>query len=77
MNDSIWNEKLKLGASALNTLATASVTVGVIAPLAAFLYGISIPTKAGWQLALSALLWVSIGGSLHYGAQRVIGRMRP
>jgi len=35
----IWNERLKLAANALNALATATITVGILAPIAAVLYG--------------------------------------
>jgi hypothetical protein len=68
-------ERIKLAASALNTLATSSVTVGVLAPIAAFVYGLGSPTLTGWKLALSALVWVSIGLALRYGSNRLLGRL--
>lgn len=74
--DPILNERLKLGAAALNTLATASMTVGVLAPAAAFLYGLGTPAAPGWTLLVGAGIWVSFAGLLHYGAQRLLGRLR-
>lgn len=68
-------ERIKLAAAALNTLATSAITVGMLAPAAAFLYGIGSPAIAGWQLALSALLWTSLAGALHSAAQRLLGRL--
>ena len=75
----VFNERIKLGASALNTLATASITVGVLAPLAAYLYGLAVPsaTRALWELLLSGLAWFLVAAALHYGAQRLLGLLRP
>ena len=75
--DPIFNERLKLGATALNTLATATVTVGVLAPSAAILYGFGVTPRPAWQLVLSGVGWFLIGVGLHYGAQRLLGRLRP
>jgi hypothetical protein len=75
--DPIFNERVKLAATALNTLATASVAVGVLAPLSAILYGLGVTPRPLWQIVLSAVVWLLIGGGLHYGAQRLLGRLRP
>jgi hypothetical protein len=40
-DDLIHNERAKLTAAWLNTMASAAMTVGVLAPLATALYGIS------------------------------------
>ena len=77
MTNSIVTERIKLGAAALNTLATASVTVGVLAPATAAFHGLSAPTAPAWELALGAAVWVSFAGGLHYGAQRLLGRLPP
>lgn len=58
MTDPVLIERVKLGATALNTLATASVTVGVLAPSAAFLYGVGASTRPIWQLVLGGTIWV-------------------
>ena len=75
--DPVLAERVKLGASALDTPATASLTVGVLAPSAAILYGVSTPTAPAWELALGAAIWVSFAAGLHYSAQRLLGRLRP
>ena len=75
MSDPVLTERVKLAAAALNTLATASITVGVIAPVAAFLYGLSVPSVPLAQIVLGSLTWVSLAGGFHYGAQRLLGRL--
>lgn len=77
MSDPVLTERVKLGASALNTLATASMTVGVLAPAAAFLYGVGNPTRPIWQLGVGGAIWVLFAVGLHYLAQRLLGRLRP
>lgn len=77
MTDPVLVERVKLGAAALNTLATASVTVGVLAPSAAFLYGVSVPARPLWQLIAGGAIWVLLAVGLHYLAQRLLGRLRP
>ncbi|WP_336486355.1 hypothetical protein [Methylobacterium nigriterrae] len=77
MSDPILTERVKLGANALNTLATASITVGVLAPFAAFIYGVSAPTAPVWELALSGLIRVSFAAGRHDAAQPLPGRLRP
>jgi hypothetical protein len=73
----VHNERLKLAANRLNTIATASVTIGVIAPLAAFIYGLSATTRPVWSIALSAPIRLLNAGALHYAAQKLLGRLRP
>jgi hypothetical protein len=73
----IWNERVKLAANALNTLATATITVGVLAPTAAVLYGLGNldPSRPFGIFLLSGLVWVSMGGTLHYVAQWLLGKL--
>lgn len=73
----IHNERTKLSATALNALATAMITVGALAPLAAMVYGVSTPPRPLWQLLASAAIWVSIGGALHYAARDLLRRLKP
>ena len=63
MSDPVLAERVKLAASALNTLATASMTFGVSAPSAAILYGVRTPTAPTWELALGAAIWVSFAAA--------------
>lgn len=71
----IHNERIKLTANWLNTLATALVATGAIAPVAAWLYG--FPTATADPLTpgfLSAACSLS-GATLHYLARTVIEGM--
>ena len=49
------NERRKLFATWLNTLASATITVGVLAPAAGVLYGFSSPAAERSGLFLGAL----------------------
>jgi len=58
----IRNERIKLAANALNTLSTASVTIGVFAPEAAFLYGLGRPDPVPALLVvLASGAWLTVG----------------
>jgi cobalamin synthase len=57
-------EQKKLTANWLNTLATAGIAVGFIAPSVNFLFG-QVPPAPWWQLILVLLIWLSIGIVLH------------
>ena len=69
------NERRKLLAAWLNTLASATVTVGVLAPAAGILYGFSVPgaDRAGWLLWVLPPGWFLVGLALHSVAQVVAG----
>ena len=67
-----FNERVKLLANLFQSIATTSIGVGLLAPLAASLYtsqGFSVP----WS---GAMLWVVWAGVLHGAAQLVVGRLR-
>jgi hypothetical protein len=69
---SLHNELVKLTATWLNTLATATATVGVLAPIASAAYGFG-PV----QLSLATLLamvavWLFTAVGLHLAARRVL-----
>jgi hypothetical protein len=75
----IHNEQTKLTAGAINTLSTAMITVGVLAPTAAYLYGLSSAAiyRPLWQLLLSGLIWLLSGLVLHYAARTLLRRLKP
>jgi len=77
MSVQIFNERLKLTAAALNTAATSSLTVGVLAPLAASFYDVGgtrfVPLTT---LVLGAALWISGVVALHIMARMVLGALR-
>lgn len=71
----IHNERTKLLANLLNTMAGSSYTVGVAAPVAAtFFYG-SANLRLG-AVVVGAVVWLAIASVLHLAAQRVLGGVR-
>ncbi|MBU1316745.1 MAG: hypothetical protein KJ947_02005 [Alphaproteobacteria bacterium] len=70
-------EQTKLLANALDRTSTACVTVGVVTPIAALLYGIG-PTAVQLGLAVLGyfLGWLMIAVFLHYMARRVLRKLR-
>lgn len=73
----IHNEKTKLLATALNTAAGSSFTVGVLAPMAASFYNFN--GSAGAPLAtivLGTFLWLASAVALHISARYVLGGLK-
>lgn len=71
----VHNEQTKLTANALDRASTACLTVGVLGPSAAALYGLAGASAGGW-IAFGALLWLAAAGLLHYMARRTLGSLR-
>jgi hypothetical protein len=72
----IRNERAKLFARALNTLATATVTAGAIAPIIAAFWGVGAD-RYGWGgLLIGAAVWFLAGVGSHCLASLVLGIMR-
>jgi hypothetical protein len=71
----VHNERTKLTANWLNTLATALVAAGVFAPGAAVLYGLSSLTFGGGFILAVLLGCMALGVAIHLIALRLIGRM--
>ena len=72
------NERVKLLAGLLNTIAASCVTVGLLTPLAALLYDLG---GARGALSSGTLLfgipaYLVCAGLLHLIAQRFLGRLR-
>lgn len=65
-------ERTKLFANALDRLSTALVSIGIIAPAVASLYGGPLPNSPAWVLALSALYWVVLAAFMHIAARAVL-----
>jgi dipeptide/tripeptide permease len=73
----IHNESTKLTAAWFNTLAAATVVAGVIAPMAALVFG--VPTSATIStaaFALAAIAWLGLGVVLHVLAKIALRRLR-
>ena len=72
----IHNERTKLTAAWLNTVATALMAAGAFAPMAAWLYGISTVPVGTSYLAALALTCMVVAGGLHLSALAILGRLR-
>jgi hypothetical protein len=69
----VRNERIKLLAAALNTLATTTVASATILPGIATVYG--LPHPAGnWWPAISAV-WLATGVGVHVLARIALGRL--
>lgn len=73
----VHNERTKLTATFINTLASACVVVGGISPLVALIYGFGATRLAGWLIALVTVTWMLVGAGLHIFARALLGRLKP
>ena len=72
----VQNERVKLTAGLLNTVAGFSITAGGVGPLIALSYGLGGPTALGpTALGVVAALWLGIGGGLHIFAPHLLRRL--
>ena len=72
----VHNEKTKLTATWINTLAAAFIAAGGVAPVAAILYGLSaIPIGLGRLVGL-AFGCALVGGAIHLLARAQLERLR-
>jgi hypothetical protein len=71
----VHNERIKLTANWINGLATAIVTAGALAPLAAVIYGLSSMALPGAYLSLLVAVCFSMGLIIHFGARAILGRL--
>lgn len=67
----VENERTKLLANALDRASTACVTVGLLAPIAAVIYGASGTAVTPWTFALGGVIWL-LAGCPTFG-----GKVRP
>jgi hypothetical protein len=74
----VHNEQTKLTATWLNTLGSGSIITGVVAPFAAYLFGLpGLNQLPASHFAVSALVWLSAGLALHMLARLVLRRLIP
>ena len=75
----IRNEGTKLLATALNTTATSCFTVGIVTPLAGFIYNVGgFRSSVGLpELALGLTGWLMAALCLHLLARRMLGGLVP
>lgn len=72
--DAIHNERTKLAATWLNTVAAGTVVAGVIAPSAAMLTGVLSAGLPAYLVFAGA--WVLAGAALHWMGQRVLENLK-
>jgi ABC-type multidrug transport system permease subunit len=72
----VHNERTKLTASWLKTLATALVAAGVFAPAAALMYGVSRPVPSTFPLLLLTVGCFAGAVVLHVLGWLALGRLR-
>jgi hypothetical protein len=65
----VHNERVRLLATTINSVALAFLIGGVVAP------AVSEQLHAGWH-AFVTLVWIGFGVGLHYAARAVLGRLR-
>jgi dipeptide/tripeptide permease len=73
----IQNERIKLTATWLNTLSAATIVTGVIAPLAAIVFG--LPASGTLSMAtflFAAVAWLLWGLILHLAARYGLRRLQ-
>jgi hypothetical protein len=73
----VHNERVKLTASWVNTLAAAIIATGVVAPLVAIVFG--FPTAGAvspFGFALSSAAWLFFGVALHFVARNILTRLK-
>ncbi len=76
MGNLVWNERAKLFANALDRASTASLTVGVIAPIAGALYNVGALGASWLQGSLYGVVWLFAALVLHLSARLVLGRLK-
>ena len=72
MSALIDNERTKLLANALDRASTASLTVGVLAPIAAIIYSVSATRTEAWVFVVGGTVWLSAAIALHMIARFVL-----
>ncbi|KQQ13294.1 hypothetical protein ASF53_14070 [Methylobacterium sp. Leaf123] len=74
----IANERTKLTANALDRASTACLTVGVLGPTVATLYGIGGTNGGtlGFLFVAGSLFWLIAAAALHGMARHTLGGLR-
>lgn len=76
-SDAARNERIKLTANFLNTVASGSVVVGGIMPIAAVTFGIPAgPTRPIATAFAIAAAFMTFGVALHWVARLFLGRLK-
>jgi hypothetical protein len=73
----VLNERTKLTANWLNAIAAGVIVTGAIAPVVAFVYGVTRAPRASHSLlALLSVVWIAIGIAPYFLAVWRLTRLR-
>ncbi len=72
----IHNERTKLTAAWLNTIAAALVVVGGVSPVVVVFGGALDSTRDVTIVLLQATVWIGGGGALHLIARGILAKLR-
>ena len=74
----VANERIKLTAGLLNTVAGFALTAGGVGPLIALSFGLSAASPlSSLALGLIVAIWLVVGLAFHWAARRLLGRLEP
>ena len=71
----IHNERIKLLATMVNNVGTATIVAGAVTPLVAVTYSVS-GSRSAWFTFFLSLGWFSVGFGLHFLARAILGRLK-
>jgi hypothetical protein len=71
----VANERWKLTATALNSIAVATMAAGVVAPLVAVSYGVSTAPGSAFFVAMGAV-WLFAAVCIHIVARAILGGLK-
>lgn len=72
----VGNERTKLTANLLNTVAAAFLVTGGVAPLVALSYDLPGP-RSGWLSLAFTAVWILVGVGIHLMARRLLKGLKP
>ncbi|MBC7801320.1 MAG: hypothetical protein H7Z10_11915 [Gemmatimonadaceae bacterium] len=70
-NKAARNERRKLTATAINTIAMSLVVTGAVVPIVSLAYQVPLPQPMFW--VLSVALWMTAGIGMHMIARLLLG----
>jgi hypothetical protein len=68
----VHNERVKIRAGALNTMATSCFALGVLAPIATSFYNLTFDHVPVHSIVLGIVLWMATAIGLHQQATRTL-----
>lgn len=72
----VHNERVKLRANALNTMATSCFAIGVLAPIATSFYNLTSDHVPVHTVVIGIVLWLGSAFWLHQQARHVLEELK-